>query len=175
MGSIVMRIDLIGQYEDGPATLSLEVSRASGRDVRTLIVIDIRKFALTVRSAWTLLGFDYRVFAQQLSHLHKALEGTARLVSFDELFQLNFTVEDPKRGLVSIHGNLSWMVPYCIPGNILADAPRNAGAKFTFGGLLIDQSYVPEIAEEVNLFLDRESVDVSSPWECGNRGQSPIL
>lgn len=157
-----MRIELKGEYEDQSAEMTLELSRLSQREAGMVIEFSAGGHAFSFPC--TLLGHDLARLVDDLQRIHTSLEGTAQLSSFDEDVEVNFTVEDAGRGIVSIHGRL-YRSFVGVPGNVLHSLPSDAGFEVRFGGFLVDQTYLPDVMEKINRFLRDSEVSTQSPWE----------
>ena len=95
-----MKIQIKTEFENQFTDLVWELSKVSEREVGMLIQLSVGEHV--IRFPCLLLGYDFACFVDELRTVHSRLQGAARLVSFDEQITLSFTIEDPKRGIVSI-------------------------------------------------------------------------
>ncbi len=157
-----MEIRLTCQYEDRIAVLSFAFAKVSGRDVDTLVQINLGGVALNFPCTFT--GSDLLDFAEALGRMHTTLSGGAQLASFGEEAAIDFAVENSAKGTVSIRGRLRRIYSGTSGNILLGRDPTDAGIDIRFGGLLIDQSYLPDVERSIRRFLDDESVSTASIW-----------
>jgi hypothetical protein len=113
-------------------------------------------------------GIDILNFAGSLEALHETLVGSTRLCDWDGEVLLCFTPVNRGRGHIALGGKLHAAVHWTdvrtednfISPPMYGDA---AGIKITFEGLIIDQSYLPNIIRDSRRFLTETGISTKSP------------
>lgn len=122
---------------DGAAVvLRLPVPPEDGEIFRGSIAVQAP--AMTFESAFSPSVEHLRTFARDLQILRERLQGAAKLEEYEGSC-ITFEVSDPRLGRIGISGR---MIP-----------TTNSGVVTTFAGLVIDQSYVPDILSDVDRLL----------------------
>jgi hypothetical protein len=109
-------------------------------------------------------GCDIAQFCDALEKCHKTLNGRAEFVNQEGSVRFVVSVTDSGRGQFAVGGEIQ------LPGN---DAPTAGvlplpGIRFTFDGLVLEQSYIPAIVSRLRIFLSEQGVSTLHPMLAGS-------
>ena len=143
---------------DGLLVLTSEGIRSGS--VRCRLKINWPKGCLFQGTAWIESEF-LKSFAEELEILHSTLQGEAILENGDSDLGILFVADDSDPGRIEVMG---WMS--CrnhLVKHVRSQRSREwkpfAGTAVQFGGLWLDQSYLPQLVRKVVMFM--EEADIS--------------
>ncbi len=155
-----------GPGQSSPVNIELEFGEAVGDHVNVCTRLRIEH--RTLEALHTHYGMDILNFADSLVGLRDRMEGTARLLDWDENVVLCLTVIDSGRGRVAIGGQLVpaiFWTKVASQDNLLN--PRllddQGGIRIAFEGLVADQSYLSPMIAGLRLFLAESRISIRNP------------
>lgn len=92
-------------------------------------------------------------FRQALSELHRTLSGEAVLVSRDYDDRIIFHAVEGYRGKIMVGGIFTQLGSSEYPSSIFNEDSFRKGFRTCFDGILIDQSYLMQVIEQINAML----------------------
>jgi hypothetical protein len=110
-------------------------------------------------------GYDISRFCDDLEQCWKTLKGRSEFMNQEGTVRVIISAADPGRGQLAVAGQVE-----LLGGGI--EAPTVGilpfpGVRFTFDGLVLEQSYVPTIIRELRSFLSSEGISTLHPMTSG--------
>jgi len=153
------KISIKCEYENLPAIFAINIVGIEENAVQSRIVIST--YIWEFQSYCYFLGYDILKFINELEKIYKYLDGKANLINFSEEIIIHFEVFEKGSGRIIIGGQI-----YCpVLLEYVYPSLPNTEIKFTFSGLITDQSYLPEFIQALKDFLIETGISVQSPWE----------
>ncbi len=125
------------------------------------IVLGWRKGCLRASSEF--YGYDLEQFVGALTEMRRQLDGVARLANFCGEVEITFRVADRARGRIAVAGHIAQRVI------LSAEARQYEGhpplLEFGFGGLYVDQSYLPHMARTLSEYLRLTELSTEHPLQ----------
>lgn len=152
---------------DRPAHVSLRLSAQDSDKVTGTIGFSVGGCSASLDCR--LLGYDIKQFITELRTLHKSLAGTARLSSFDELVDLRLGVVDVGKGSIRVDARMRLPTDCNSIACPLASGAFGSAIEIVFAGLRTDQSYLPQMIRELEVFVEESGLSTVSPWDTLGR------
>lgn len=143
--------------EVGHASLALDFGEVCGNWGELLVELEFGQNRIRTRTH--LDGWDALEFARELRQLYESLNGTATLSNCDGTFELIFKVVDRGRGRIRVKGKIKTGPSHYFPD----DEWSSSGIETSFAGLVIEQSYLPEIIDAFDDFLLTSGISTKNP------------
>lgn len=106
-------------------------------------------------------GYDIAEFAQRLEMLHKRLEGSATFDNQVGEIRVEITCVDSRRGRLAV--GVTFELLHFGRNAAVAGVLDKAGGNVSFDGLVLEQSYLPSIIQQLLAFLRDSGVSTSHP------------
>jgi hypothetical protein len=104
-------------------------------------------------------GFDIAKFCDALEECHRTLKGCAEFVNQEGSIQLLVTVADAGRGQLAVGGQIDLPRGEAATVGLLP----SPGMRFTFDGSCLEQSYVPNILQQLRGYLRDNGISTTHP------------
>ena len=128
-----------------------------------LVAVELQLSADSAAFETSLLcfGCDIKDFADRLEELHDRLEGSARFVNQEGSIQIEVSVADWSRGRLAVGLQIElipvdWEAP-------IAGLLEKPGGRFVLDGLVLEQSYLPDIIQQMRSFVRDAGISTVHP------------
>ena len=101
-------------------------------------------------------GWDLYEFAKQLQLFHGTLQGSIEFQNWSLSMSIVFTVVNPARGTIKIG--------VTIEPHFSEFSHEDRGVAFSVDGLVMDQSWLPDLVRQIHAVIRDTGVVVRDPW-----------